>query len=138
MVEKQTVFFPGKFQPPHMGHILTIARLKKNYKVVIGITEGEPRVVEQKKVKEIFQEIFGKSIDIVLLHGTLTDWVGTLGLPEFDILVSGNEEVIVWANKKNLRSKFINRSEDIPGCSGTEIRNMEKWRGLIGIGKKPK
>jgi len=44
----KNVLFPGKFQPPHLGHIITIMRLRKDYnKIIIGITDDKPEVIPQ-------------------------------------------------------------------------------------------
>ena len=39
-------FFPGKFMPPHLGHIETIMDVYDEYdRIIVGITEGPPRVM---------------------------------------------------------------------------------------------
>ena len=49
------ILFIGKFQPPHLGHVLTVYKLLKKYKkITIGITEGEPQYFKKKKNKEYF------------------------------------------------------------------------------------
>lgn len=117
------LFFPGKFQPPHIGHVLTIAKLMNNNHVIIGITQGEPRVVSQEKVKQIFETIFRNKVEYHLVKGTLTDYKKLEGLPEFDVLVTGNDEVIEWGIKLGLTVRKVSRSDGI-GCSGTELRNL--------------
>ena len=42
-------------------------------------------------------------------------------LPKFDILLSGNGDVLSWAAKMGLDSKFIPRSGEL---SGTTIRKV--------------
>ena len=38
-----TAFFPGKFHPPHIGHVQTILDILPDYdKVIIGVTERAP------------------------------------------------------------------------------------------------
>ena len=124
-----TVFFPGKFQPPHIGHVRTISKLLMKYQqIIVGVTEGEPRVVPQEEVIKQFKEIFaiipGYRARFVPIEGTLTDYQSLNGIPEFDILVTGNDEVIKWAIDLEICVKKIPRSKGI-GCSGTEIRSLK-------------
>ncbi len=120
-----TVFFPGKFQPPHIGHVMTITKIKKQFKkVIIGITEGQPRVISQEEVNTIFKTIFD-DVEFILVKGTLTDYKNTNGLPDFDILLTGNDEVVIWAKSLNVDVLKIPRSKGIL-CSGTELREVIK------------
>jgi len=117
------VYFPGKFQPPHIGHIITISKIIKQYKnVIIGITCDDPRIVDPNEVKEIFQEIFWNAhIEYHVLEGTLTKGEGKL--PNFDLLLSGNRAVLDWGLKNGYAVKEVSRSEGI-GQSGREIRRL--------------
>ena len=54
-----SILFIGKFQPPHLGHVLTITKLLKKYpNVTIGITPGKPQFFNRKKIKSIFEDVF--------------------------------------------------------------------------------
>ena len=126
-----TVFFPGKFQPPHIGHVVTIAKLLSNDsfdKLVVGITEDTPKVMEPIQIKKIFDTIFDharkwKTIDVVLIGGVLTEKKDNKELPPFDILISGNKKVIDWGKSIGLETQYFSRSEGI-GYSGTELRGL--------------
>jgi len=121
-----TVFFPGKFQPPHIGHVLTISKLmREGYSVVIGISQDTPRVLPQKKVREIFFTIFGRRVEYYLFDGVLTDYKDLKDFPSFDVLASGNDDVLLWGLNLGLSVKKTERSEGI-GQSGTELRKLWK------------
>lgn len=119
------IFFPGKFQPPHIGHVLTISKLSLHDHVIIGITEDEPRVISREKVRDIFETIFTTRVDYRLIDGILTEYKDTDKLPEFDVLASGNDEVIEWGIKLGLAVKKVSRSEGI-GCSGENLRKLRE------------
>jgi len=121
-------FFPGKFQPPHLGHVLTICRLRKKYdRVIVGITNDVPRVIDRNEIRNIFKLVFEDSIDILIFDGKLTEWKSSMGLPDFDELVSGNGEVLHWGRRMGIKSVMTPRTEGI-GYSGTEIRDLYKKR----------
>ena len=118
-------FFPGKFQPPHIGHIMTISKLvKEGYIVVVGITGDTPRVMSQSKVKQIFESIFfPRDVECFVVKGRLIDYKELPCLPKFDVLMSGNDDVLEWGLRMGLAVKKISRSEGM-GCSGTELREL--------------
>jgi len=121
-------FFPGKFQPPHLGHIQTLMKLYPKYdEIIIGITEDSPRIISPKETKQTFESVlkYLPKFKIVLIKGTLVLKKSTEGLPDFDVLVTGNDKVIQWANKMKIKSKFLDRSTGI-GYSGTELRALSK------------
>lgn len=126
-----TAFFPGKFQPPHTGHYMTISKLLEKYtKVIVGISEDEPeggRVCTQDVIEEVFRTIFrsaGDRIEIIQYPGTLIEYDSLINLPKFDILITaGNLEVFLWGKQMNVEVKNISRS-NIDGivCNGTKMR----------------
>ena len=130
-------FFPGKFQPPHLGHVETINRILEDYdKVIIGITEDKPRVMSQKEVAQHFKKAFkhlrpDKFIEIIFLKGKLCDWseeYAMKNLPDFDVLITaGNTEVEEWARSCDIPVINIPRSEGV-GFSGTELRKIYEDR----------
>lgn len=121
-------FFPGKFQPPHIGHIKTISKLREQFsKVIIGITEDGPTLVPRGTICDDFNLIFGDYVECVLMAGVLIDYKNTDGLPVFDVLVTGNDKVVKWAHSFGIKTQKISRSEGL-FCSGTEIRKM---KGMI-------
>lgn len=126
MIDK-TVFFPGKFHPPHLGHARTILNLMSKYKrVVVGVSEDIPEnyITTPDIVFNILRDLFlsNSNVKVYKIFGVLTQKINLIGLPEFDILASGNPDVLDWAKKFNIETEFIPRSEGYL-FSGTEIRN---------------
>jgi len=120
---KLLAFFPGKFQPPHIGHVLTISRMLEKYNVIIGISPDEPRIVSQEYVEKTFKDIFGSRVSYFIFYKVLTSYSDISSFPKFDILISGNDKVLEWGERINLKSVKIKRSECIGG-SGTELRKI--------------
>jgi len=119
-------FFPGKFQPAHLGHVLTVMSLYDKYdEILIGITDDTPHVCSRRVTKGIFHEVFHflPKVKVVLINGVLCDKASTRGLPNFDVLLSGNPKVIKWAKIHSVKCEYIPRSEGL-GFSGTEIRSI--------------
>ncbi len=122
------VFFPGKFQPPHLGHILTIIDLSDNYdKVIVGITEDCPAVLKQNERIGIFNKVFKNfdNVDVVPITGILTEYTKEQKelLPVFDVCVSGNNKVLKNMSKLGYKCTYKERSKGI-GYSGTAIRSL--------------
>ena len=124
----QVAFFPGKFHPPHLGHIQTIYKIlskyRKLYVCVSGHTPTESVTTPEKIFKlltDFFKEI--DNIEVVFLNETLVNKKDLSGLPKFDVLLSGNTDVLDWAAKYNIKTDFVPRSEGF-FCSGTEIRSV--------------
>lgn len=120
-------FFPGKFHPPHLGHLKTILDLTKKYdKVIVGISEHLPKnpVTTVNRIIEILEQIFENfdNIEVCKIKGTLIKKKNKKGLPKFDILLSGNIDVLEWATKMKIPHRFIKRAEGYL-FSGTEIRD---------------
>jgi cytidyltransferase-like protein len=119
-----TAFFPGKFQPPHIGHARTISKLKRRFsKLIIGITEDGPRVVSRDEVHSSFRDIFWQDVEYFLVDGTLTDYKDVKSLPKFDILVTGNDEIVRWAKSLGIVVEKVSRSDGI-SCSGVKLREL--------------
>ena len=124
---RDVAFFPGKFHPPHIGHIQTILNILPKYrKVIIAVSEDTPSnkiVTDPSSIVPALQALFAAfdNVEVCTIKGVLSTKENTEGLPEFDILLSGNELVLAWAKKMNIRSGYIPRSEGAL-FSGTEIR----------------
>lgn len=121
-------FFPGKFQPPHIGHVLTLSKLLKRYDIIIGISPDEPRVVSQQVVKETFETIFDDKIQYFIFDKVLSNYQNISFLPKFDVLLTGNEKIIEWAKKLEIPVEKIPRSKCI-GSSGSELRGLCEKNG---------
>ena len=124
----KTALFPGKFQPPHLGHIQSLMSLYDDYeKIIIGVTEDYPNVIPVKEVITIFEDIFKhlKKYEVIAISGILVKSKSLSHLPDFDVLVSGNDKVISHISSFSKETRFLTRSQGI-GYSGTEIRTLIK------------
>ena len=123
-------FFPGKFHPPHIGHLQTIMNIANEYnQVIVGVTGDIPDhpLVTAKDIAICFKQILTcyKDISVYLIDGVLCEKKTLEGLPKFDILLSGNKRVLEWADSMDIKNKFIARSFGFK-CSGTNIREQLK------------
>ena len=120
-------FFPGKFHPPHLGHLRSIMYLMKKYDtLIVGVSEHIPEapittVDNIIGILDSFFEYFD-NVELTRIKGTLIHKTDLSGLPLFDVLVSGNQDVLDWAEKMGIKYEFMPRSEGYL-FSGTEIRN---------------
>ena len=129
-IRKGIAFFPGKFQPPHLGHIMTLMQLYQEYdKIIVGITEDGPNIMSQEERKAIFEKAFEHlpKFKVVLLKGVLTENISLKDLPEFDICISGNKKVIEKIRSLGKEAKFFRRTKGIY-FSGTKIRKLLNLR----------
>jgi len=121
--------FPGRFQPPHVGHILTIIGIYPLYdRIFVAVTgdtyEGTKMpVMKACEVKEILERIFAFMPKIKVIYG------GTgfrtreyfYDLPKFDIVLTGNSAVLENMVVNKIKAKYVARSEGV-GWSGETIR----------------
>lgn len=119
-------FFPGKFHPPHVGHILTILKILPKYKkLIIGVTEDTPdkKVINVKGIINTLSLFFNMfdNVEIIPIKGTLIEKKTLIGLPKFDVILSGNNDVLMWAKNRGVEGSYVSRSEGFL-CSGTEVR----------------
>ena len=119
-------FFPGKFQPPHLGHVISIMDFYHQYeKIIVGITEDGPEFLSMEERINIFQRIFKHlpKISIVEIKGKITNSKDLFHLPKFDICLSGNKSVIKTLNEMGLKTNYMERTEGL-GYSGRAIRSL--------------
>jgi cytidyltransferase-like protein len=120
-----TAFFPGKFHPPHIGHVQTILDILPDYdKIIVGVTERNPvdnPITTPKVIYEFLKNFFSyfPKVEVCYIKGTLIGRPNLEGLPKFDVLLSGNIEVLDWAKEMNLDYRFVARSYDF---SASDIR----------------
>lgn len=112
---KEVAFFPGKFHPPHLGHLKTILKIMPAYnKVIVGISGDIPDdpMITQDEVFSTLEEFFDRyeNIEIQMFSGRLIDKTDISGLPVFDVIISGNPAVLAWANSINIKNQHVDRS----------------------------
>lgn len=123
----EIAFFPGRFQPPHLGHITTIMNMYDKYdKIIVGITEGKPSILSVDKVYDMLNNIFKHlpKIELCKIKHTLDDGSAVPYVPKgWDVLLTGNKLVLGIAEKYGWKAEFIPRSHGI-GFSGSDLRQL--------------
>lgn len=128
---RRVAFFPGKFHPPHIGQIQTMLKIIPKYRrVIIGVSEHRPEdgaLTTPEEIIKTLKCLFShfNNVEIVLIKGILVEKENTVGLPDFDVLLSGNEAVLDWAKNVGVECEYISRSAGVL-CSGTEVRRLLK------------
>ena len=115
--------FPGRFDPPNLGHILTITHLLKQFELVyIGIYDTDSNWMEADKKLAIFKEIFGntKKVRFFFFTESLITRTYFGDLPGAWYIVSGNKEILANCKRNNYPSAYVKRT---PGYCSTAIRN---------------
>lgn len=119
--------FPGRFQPPHIGHVLTIMRIYKEYeKIVVAVMDNpcKPRCMEPRKAKEILEAVFRyvSNIEVIgpvkafTLRKSLEEF---RDLPKFDVIVSGNKSANEYDRELGLNVIYTPRT---PYYEGSKLR----------------
>ena len=125
--------FPGRFDPSHLGHILTIMRIYDDYdKIIVGITDDnygftKPAITTIGERERILKLAFKHlpKVQVMYIGKGLRIRERFDDLPEFDIVVTANREVLKNMAIHKVRARFIERSQGI-GFSGTELRQLIK------------
>lgn len=124
--------FPGKFQPPHLGHILTLLKLYDDYdKIIVGICELEDcNLIDRENIKDIFKQIFKymPKYEIRLLKGSFkyeTVFDNLYG--DFDVIITGNKSTIELLERHNIECRYIDRTFD-KLYNGSDLRRLYEYR----------
>ena len=136
MPKNLIAIFPGRFQPPHLGHIMTLMRIYGDYdQIIVTVSENtydgiKTQVLPAREVTKILEEVFQylPKIRVLYIGKGLLERDNYDGLPKFDVLVSGNPISIAQADKFGKATRFHPRSKigniDI---SGTLLRRNLEW-----------
>ena len=127
---KPVAFFPGKFQPVHMGHIASLMRIFDDYdKIIICITSDSPNILSFDERKSSFQSVLSKfnKIEYFFLETALVNIKDINILPTFDVCVSGNKSVIDFMRSNNFKTRLLGRSQGV-GYSGTLLRSISELK----------
>ena len=127
---KKIALFPGRFQPPHLGHVITIMRIYPIYdEIIVAVSDytycgKRKRVLSTRKIIQILEKLFVhlpkirvKSIGRGVIERRSYD-----DLPHFDYVVSGNMEALKAAEKAGFKTRHVPRAKDLPYLRGEEIR----------------
>ncbi len=127
-----TALFLGRFQPPHVGHLLTIRSLLTKYQhVIVGVTECEPSVMTPRSVIAILGNLITDvNVSFQLVRGSVEGGTAIIDFP-FDVCCSGNPAVLAIMGGKGYQTAFIERSLDSI-YSGTRERQVFMERTLRG------
>lgn len=117
-----TALFLGRFQPPHVGHVLTIRRLAKRFdRVVIGVTECEPSMMTNELVVELIRELLPEPEFLVTpVRGSVEGGTAVIDV-HFDVCCSGNPAVLAVMKARGFGTEYVERSLDAI-YSGTQER----------------
>lgn len=108
---KPKAAFPGKFNPPHIGHAATIARLSKDWDLTVVVTGDTPPGAKWSpwQVASAISEI---GVNVETIGGKLVDRESN-PFPEDVTVLSGNPTVLEWARKLGIKHKHAPRTEGI-------------------------
>lgn len=146
MDKKKVFYVPGRFNPPHRGHIEFFKWLLEMGDIIIGIGScyevGSPRhpILAFMREKMIRWSLAAQGVDmrrVSFVH--LQDfqdwekwWSHINGIPrieEVTHLVTGNEEILRWIEKRKIESGYsiLNPEKDLPdareyGFRATDLR----------------
>lgn len=117
-----TALFLGRFQPPHVGHLLTIRRLAERYdRVIVGATESEPSVMPVDEVLALLRSLLpGAGFEFIHVKGGVEEGTAAIDCA-FDVCCSGNPAVLDRMRERGYRTEFVERSSDAL-YSGTRER----------------
>ena len=120
--------FPSRMNPPHLGHIITLLKIKDDYdKILVALSdytfEGKkPSVMKMedriKMIKEVLQ--YFPQFEIIRYGEPFRHRTNFDDLPKFDIVVTGDKGVYYNVKKQGLEARLIKRT---PYYRGTTIRN---------------
>ncbi len=127
--EKPPAVFPGKFNPPHMGHAITIAKLAKAYDLTVVVTTDSPEDAKWTPAEiademRLYAGVMGFKVET--FDGTLTNQDHN----PFDglTILSGNPAVLEWAGRVGGIPVEVSRAGAV---SGTDMRAgaAKFWKG---------
>lgn len=127
---KKIALFPGRFQPPHLGHVLTIMKMYPLYdEIIVAVTEytyqgKKKRVLPTRKTLSILEKLFAHlpKIRVMTIGKGIIERRSYDDLPPCNYIVSGNMGVIEAAEKAGYKARFMPRANDLHYLRGEEIR----------------
>lgn len=100
-----TALFLGRFQPPHVGHLLTIRSLLRKYQqVIVGVTECEPSVMTTGSVIAILSNLINdENVSFRIVSGSVEGGTAIIDF-SFDVCCSGNPAVLAIMGGKGYQT----------------------------------
>lgn len=124
-----TAIISMRANPPHLGHLLTLFRIKDEYdKIIIAITPSthggtKSSVMPINEIMDVFTEIFERNFDdkyqVVYSKTDFSTRTKFDDLPKFDVIVTGNKKS--FEHMKSIGQNVVWQPR-IPGYCGTYIR----------------
>ena len=126
--------FPVRANPPHLGHIITLLKIKDDYeKIIIAVSDNtydgaKPQIISKEEVAFILNEVFKHfpKYEIIFSEERFITRTFFDDLPKFDIVVTGNPISYKNMKQQGIPVRFIERT---PIYRGTFIREAYK-RGM--------
>jgi len=108
-----TALFLGRFQPPHVGHLITIRKLAAKYdQIIIGVTECEPTVMPIENAISILEQLLPEpNISFIKVNGSVEGGTACIDC-QFDVCCSGNPAVLSIMEGKGYKTEYTERSLD--------------------------
>ena len=125
----RTVLFSGRFDPPHIGHWISILRLADKFKKVkVVVLDYPERRFNIQYVLQIFDELTGRwPFDRKVEVMSNSDHFGkitkkALEKYEFDVYAAGNMVVLNHINSLGIKCMYVDRAFDFEAH-----RYIPKW-----------
>lgn len=126
--------FPGRFQPPHLGHVLSIMSLYERYdRIIIGITCVEPQIMAPAEVMKIFKKVFRYNEKITITHLKGANKLEWIDFVSDDVeVVTANKETAKELATRGIKHLLIERAHthdyegNIIDYKGEDIRKCQQ------------
>ena len=110
--------FPGRMNPPHLGHIITLLKIKDDYdKIIVALTNEnyngkKINVISMDEKIFILNEVLKHfpKFEIVSYNEPFRTRTNFCEFPKFDVVLTGNKGVYDNVIKQGLKAIFVDRT----------------------------